>query len=91
MCYNYPENKDSIRKSEPKVDILNKSEKYSQSFRPKNEEPYHQTDKNKLHKCDKCLKTFDYHHSMLRHMKFDHPVYSQNSTSKDEKVTEKNH
>ena len=79
MCYNFPE---------PKVTY--RSENNSQNFRSKREEPYHnQNGPNKLHKCDKCLKTFDYHHSMIRHNKLDHPQYGPNSAPEDEKVEEK--
>ena len=89
MCYNHPETKDSFKRSKPETDIPGWSEKNSQFFRPKSEEPYHQNGKNKPHKCDKCLRTFDYHYSMLRHKKFDHPSSSPNSTPEDDKITEK--
>ena len=87
MCYNFPESKVTYR-----------SENNSQNFRSKREEtyytqfgqPYHnQNGPNKLHRCDKCLKTFHYHHSMIRHNKLDHPQYGPNSAPEDEKVEEK--
>ena len=34
------------------------SENNSQKLRSKRDEPFHQNDSNKPHKCDKCLKTF---------------------------------
>ena len=48
------------------------SESKSQNFRSKREEPFNQYETNKPYKCDKCLRTFDYHHSLIRHKKYDH-------------------
>ena len=89
MCYNHPETKDNFKRSKPETDTLDWSKKRTHNSRPIRDEPYHQNGNNKLHKCDKCLKTFDYHHSMLRHKKFDHPSSSPNSTPEEEKTTEK--
>ena len=82
MCLNHSE-----QNKKPKTETVNMAVNDSQSFRL-NEEPYHQIGRNKLHKCDKCLKTFDYYHSMLRHMKFDHLVSTEKSTLRDEEPTE---
>ena len=88
MCLNHSEpNNNHLRKSEPKSEAINMTINRSQSFRL-TEEPYHQISRNKLHKCDKCLKTFDYYHSMLRHMKSEHLVFFENSTLKDEEPPE---
>ena len=89
MCYNKPEAKDYSKSSKPETDTPDRPEMKTQNSRPTRDEPYHQKGNNKLHKCDKCLKTFDYHHSMLRHKKFDHPLSHPNTTLEEEKTTEK--
>ena len=72
MCYSYSEPKVSFNRNKPETETTYRSENNLQNFRSKREEPYHDLNgTNKLHKCDKCLKSFDYHHSMIKHNKYD--------------------
>ena len=90
MCYNHPKPKDSFSRNKPETETTYQSENNLHNVRPKREEPYHhQNGTNRLHKCDKCLRTFDYHHSMLRHKKFDHPQSDPRATPENEKSEEK--
>ena len=63
------------------------SESKSQNFRSKREEPFHQFETNKPYKCDKCLRTFDYRHSLIRHKKYDH-TKSKSKEEPTENITE---